>query len=86
MPSFACRWRTSSHVELGREPVGDLAGAVGRAVVDDEHAVAGRVEHLAERAHERLDVLALVVGRHADDGAGRHGAESARSAGGEPSL
>ena len=53
------------------EPVGDLAGAVGRAVVDHEHAVVG-AEHLAERAHHRLEVLALVVGRQADGGPG-HG-------------
>ena len=35
--------------ELGCEPVGDLARPVRRAVVDDEHAVLRRVEHLAER-------------------------------------
>ena len=29
-------------VELGGEPVGDLAGPVGRGVVDDEHPVARR--------------------------------------------
>src|SRR5207249_1054132 len=57
--------------KLRRKPVGDLAGAVGRVVVDDEHAVV-RPEHLAERAEHRLEVLLLVVGRQADDRA--HGA------------
>ena len=57
--------RAVEHVDarvLGREPVGELAGAVGRGVVDHEHAVAV-AQHLAERAHHRLEVLALVVGR-----------------------
>ena len=53
--------------KLGREPVGDLARAVGRRVVDHEHAVARRVEDLAERSDHRLEVLALVVGREAHD-------------------
>jgi len=53
--------------KLPCEAVGDLARAVGRSVVDDEHAIAARVEHVAERAHERLDVVPLVVGRDADD-------------------
>ena len=57
-----------------------LARAVGRAVVDDEHAVAGRVEHLGEGAHERLEVLALVVGGDADDRAGHARRVRARSA------
>ena len=73
-------------LELGREPVGDLAGAVGRAVVDHEHAVPRRVEHLTERPHERLDVLPLVVGRHADDGAGRHDGSLPAPPVGSPSL
>ena len=57
-------------VELLREPVGELAGAVGRVVVDHEHADAVR----RERAEHRLEVLALVVRRQADRGV-RHGAE-----------
>ena len=57
--------------ELRGEPVGDLAGAVGRAVVDDEHAVLRRVEHLAERRDHGLEVLPLVVRGEAEDRA-RH--------------
>ena len=50
---------------LGRETVGELAGAVGRAVVDHEHAVAF-AEHLRECRRPSLEVLELVVGRQAD--------------------
>ncbi len=53
-------------VVLDRETIGELAGAVGRAVVDDEHAEAvGRRarEHLSRGEDDRLDVLGLVVGR-----------------------
>src|SRR5262249_4863039 len=49
--------------QLLRQPVGEPAGAVGRAVVDHEH----RDTVLAERAHHRLEVLPLVVGGKADD-------------------
>ena len=48
--------------KLGGESIGDLAGPVGRSIVDDEHTPAVW-EHLAESAHHRLDVLSLVVGR-----------------------
>ena len=52
---------------LGGQPIGDLAGAVGRAVVDDQHVEAARAparrEHLARGGDDRLDVLGLVVGR-----------------------
>ena len=48
--------------EVLREPVGDLAGAVGRVVVDDEDVDAERLEG----AQHRLDVGALVIGREAD--------------------
>ena len=51
--------------QLGGEPVGELAGAVGRVVVDHEHAVA-LAEDAAERADHRLEVLELVVGGEAD--------------------
>ena len=51
-----------NEVELGRQPVGDLTGSIGRVVVDHEHAHAKR----REGAEHRLDVLALVVGREAD--------------------
>ena len=37
MPFFSVRCSTSHPVVLGGEAIGDLAGAVGRAVVDDEH-------------------------------------------------
>ncbi len=47
--------------QLGRERIGDRAGAVGRVVVDHENAVAGGIEHSAECPHHRLQVLALVV-------------------------
>src|SRR5205823_1917286 len=45
----------ADELELAGEAVGDRAGAVGRAVVDDEDAVAGP-EHLAERADHRLEI------------------------------
>jgi hypothetical protein len=52
-------------VELRGQPVGDLAGAVGRPVVDHEHGVlqTRRRELGQRRAHDGLDVLGLVVGR-----------------------
>ncbi len=49
---------------LGCQPIGESAGAVGRAVVDDEHAeaVGGRArEHLGGGRDDRLYVLGLVV-------------------------
>jgi DNA polymerase (family 10) len=60
------------HVHEGKlrcEAVGDLAGPVGRGVVDDEDPglEAVRLEDVAERADERRDVLPLVVGGQADD-------------------
>src|SRR5262249_139531 len=52
--------------QLAREPVCDLARPVRGVVVDDED-----VDVLVgEGAHHLLEVLALVVGREADDGAG----------------
>ena len=52
--------------QLAREPVGDLARPVGGAVVDDED-----VDVLVgESPNHLLEVLALVVGGEADDGAG----------------
>src|SRR5207253_7423038 len=54
---------------LGRQAVRELARAVRRVVVDHEHAPALR-QHLAECDHHPLEVLALVVGRQADDGPG----------------
>ena len=49
--------------ELRGEPVGELTRAVRRVVVDHEHADAVR----GKRLQHRLEVLALVVGRQADD-------------------
>ena len=56
------------------ERVHEVAGAIGRAVVDDEDGeVAGQAEDLA---HDRLDVRRLVVRRDDDDGAaGSRGGE-----------
>ena len=54
---------------LGGEPVGEVASPVGRVVVDHQHAVVGP-EPLEQRAHHRLEVLALVVGGEADAGPG----------------
>ena len=53
---------------LARQTIGDLTRAVGRAVVDHEHATwpLEPAEHASERVHHPLDVLALVVGGEAD--------------------
>ena len=64
---------------LGGEPVGDIPGSVGRAVVDDQDLVArrdsyirravapillaGPLKYRARGKNDRLDVLRLVVGR-----------------------
>ena len=65
MPAFSLRCRTDDPVVLGRQLVGELAGAVGRAVVHDQHPEAlrrGAREHLAGRRDDRAHVLGLVVG------------------------
>jgi hypothetical protein len=67
-PFLAGSMQHGDVVELRREPVGDLAGAVRGVVVDHEDADAVR----AERVHHVLEVLALVVRRQAD-GRNRHG-------------
>src|SRR6185437_1490943 len=72
-PAEALLLRTVQDVEpreSGRQLVSDPAGAVGRAVVDDQHAAVGRQDVL-ERAHHRLEVVALVVGRKTDGDAHR---------------
>ena len=51
--------------ELRRERIGELAGPVGRGVVDHEHAVAVAHDGL-ERPEHRLEVLALVIGWKTD--------------------
>ena len=67
-----CSTRDVGH--LARQLVGELAGAVGRVVVDDQrvqlHAVA--VRDLADAGERVAQVLALVVGGEDDD---VHGAE-----------
>jgi DNA polymerase (family X) len=58
-----------AHVlQLSREAIGHVAGAVRGAVVDHEHAAVEtmRGEDLLERAEQRLHVPAFVVGGHAD--------------------
>src|SRR6185437_7135371 len=55
-------------ITLSRKPIRDLAGSVGRVVVDHEHVDVMRLERL----DHALEVLALVVGGQADDRA-RHG-------------
>src|SRR5512138_2407469 len=58
-PQLPCPMHHMDAAGLGREPVGDFAGAVRRCVVDDEH-----LEALILLEHERDDarqVLALVV-------------------------
>ena len=60
---------------LRRQPVGYLTCAVGRAVVDDQHAVlrAGSArERLSRGGHDRLDVLGLVVGGQYEPGGAVH--------------
>ena len=61
-------------LELRGQPVGDLAGAVRRAVVHDQDAVVGsRLRELRQRgAHDPLEVLGLVVGGEHEPGGG-HG-------------
>ncbi len=56
----------------GRELIGDLAGAVGRAVVDDEKRRRG--QHVEHGGRDRSDVLGLVVGRDDDPDGRREGA------------
>ena len=55
--------------KLAAQPVGKLAGAVRRGVVDHEQARLGVYarEHLAEPADDWLEVRPLVVGRQTDD-------------------
>ena len=50
--------------ELAGQRVGDLAGAVGRLVVDHHHAEAGMRDDVA---HQPGQVLPLVVGRNQDE-------------------
>src|SRR5256885_14193777 len=50
---------------LAREPIERRAGAVGRAIVDEENVRVQRER--AELRAEALDVAVLVVGRHEDE-------------------
>ena len=61
-PSLRARWSTETPSSVAATPVGDLAGPVGRVVVDHEHAHVER----RERVEHLLDVVALVVRREAD--------------------
>ena len=56
----------------GREAVGDLAGAVGRVVVDDQDPPRGG-QLLEHGADDPLEVLGLVVGREDDPDVRRPG-------------
>ena len=47
--------------ELGRQPIGDAAGAIGRLVVHVQHAQEGEIEAEQGITH-RPDVVGLVVG------------------------
>src|SRR5207248_1399770 len=63
-------------IALARQAVGDLARAIGRAVIHDQHAKAiGRRagEHLPRGSDDRLDVVALVVGREDQPRLAGHG-------------
>src|SRR5206468_8459550 len=57
-------------LQLGREAVGDLARAVGGAVVDHQYAVP-RAKHVAQRQQHRLEIRSFVVRRKADGRAHR---------------
>ena len=57
-----------AHARIGRrEPVREVAGAVGRAVVDDEQHGAG--ERVEDRRRDARQVVGLVVGRQDHPGA-----------------
>ena len=62
--------------QLGGQAVGDGAGAVGRAIVDDEDPVAvggGGADDVEARAHDGLEVLGLVVRGQDEPGGGTGG-------------
>jgi DNA polymerase (family 10) len=67
-PSPARPVKHGGVVELRRQPGRDVSRTVLRAVVDDEHTAVETVlaQDRSEGTDERLDVLTLVVGRHAD--------------------
>ena len=56
---LACAVQDVDEVELRRQPVGEFARPVRRAVVDHDHADVV----LAERVQHRLEILAFVVRR-----------------------
>ncbi len=64
------RCRTSTKPSSRCEAIGELAGAVGRAVVDHEHAVA-LAQHSRQRLEHRLEIRPFVVGRKTDGGTHR---------------
>ena len=65
---------------LAREVVRDLAGAVRRLVVHDEHADVGLLQQALD---QRRQVLALVVGRDDDERARRRHRAAPRTASNE---
>ena len=64
-PFLALAVEDGHPLQLLSEPVGEVAGAVRRAVVDHEDAAAIR-QHIGKGAHHAFEVLDLVVGREAD--------------------
>ena len=68
-PLLARAMQDGHERKLAAQPVGKLAGAVRRGVVDHEQARLGvhAREHLAEPADDWLEVRPLVVGRQTDD-------------------
>ena len=59
MPFFSVRCSTSHPVVLGGQRVGDLAGAVGRAVVDDQHAKALAARHAASTSPAAATIASM---------------------------
>src|SRR6478752_7548152 len=67
-PLLALAMEDGDERQLRGEAIGELPGAVGRVVVDHEHAVAV-AQNALQGAQHRLEILVLVVGRQADGGA-----------------
>ena len=67
-PSLRSRCSTETNGSSAASRSASSPGAVGRVVVDHEHAVA-LAQNALQRAEHRLEILALVVGGQADGGA-----------------